>query len=127
MRPDNIDYGWLIYDGECPFCTRYSRYLRLKEHVKHLELISAREDHPKVKEAIEKGYDLNEGMIFMTEDHIYHGEEALHILACLSARSGFFNQLNYWLFRYHSVAKLAYPVLRAGRNLTLKILGKSTI
>ena len=39
----------LIYDGECPFCSMYAKYMRLKEASGGLQLINAREgDHPAV-------------------------------------------------------------------------------
>jgi hypothetical protein len=38
-----------------------------------------------------------------------------------------FNRVNSMLFASREVARLAYPILRAGRNLTLRILGRSAI
>jgi hypothetical protein len=32
-----------------------------------------------------------------------------------------------WAFRSRTVAKFSYPILRAGRNLALKVLGRSQL
>jgi hypothetical protein len=41
----------------------------------------------------------------------------------LSSRSGLFNKLNALIFHSPTVSRLLYPLLRAGRNLTLRLLG----
>lgn len=117
----------LVYDGECPFCHNYSQMVRLKENVGNLKLINAREAQPEVEEIKNKGFDLNEGMVVKIDTQYYHGAEALNVLALLSSRSGFFNRLNYWFFRSTKLSKIAYPFLRGGRNLALKLMGRSKI
>ena len=117
--PENII---LIYDDECPFCARYARYLRLKETIGALTLINARDsEHDIVKQVIEKGLDLNEGMVAIIDGHYYHGDKALHILASISTPSTLFNKFNYYLFRSPKRSKICYPFLRAGRNFVLKL------
>jgi hypothetical protein len=49
------------------------------------------------------------------------------MLSLLGTRSGVFNRLTYMLFRSQGVSAVVYPVLRAGRNLLLKILRKTRI
>jgi hypothetical protein len=51
----------------------------------------------------------------------------MQVLALLSTRSGDFNRLNYWLFRSKRVSALLYPLLRACRNLVLRLMGRSRI
>ena len=58
---------------------------------------------------------------------IYHGADAIHALAAISCPHGIFNRQNRWLFRSHNVAARLYPVLRACRNLLLKLLGRHRI
>jgi hypothetical protein len=38
-----------------------------------------------------------------------------------------FNRLTYWSFRSRRASRVLYPVLRAGRNLVLKLLGRTRI
>lgn len=113
---------WLIYDGECPFCSSYVRYVRLQESIGTLTLIDARQGGDLVNSILETGLDLNEGMVLKYQDRLYHGADCINMLALMSTRSGLFNKLNALIFRSRLVSRLLYPVLRAGRNLTLKIL-----
>ena len=115
----------LIYDGECPFCCRYARLIRLRDTVGNLRLINARDMTVEVHEAIGMGYNLDNGMVLSLDGRLYYGADCLNRLALLSSRSTVFNRLSYALFRYPRVSRFAYPLLRVGRNAALKILGRS--
>ncbi|MGB1581608.1 MAG: DCC1-like thiol-disulfide oxidoreductase family protein, partial [Nevskiales bacterium] len=89
----------LVYDGECPFCTRYVKLLRLRETVGELELISARSMHPLVAEVLQQGFVIDDGMVLKMQGRYYHGDDCLHVLAMMSSQRGWFNRINFWLFR----------------------------
>jgi hypothetical protein len=57
----------------------------------------------------------------------YHGSACMHMLALLSTRATLFNRINALIFCSQERARRLYPILRAGRNVTLKILGRSRI
>lgn len=118
------DSNWLIYDGECPFCTRYVEFLRLKENVGPLKLIDAREGGPERDEVHGAGYDLNEGMVLKLSGQLYHGDDCIHALALLSAPKGVFSRFNGWVFRSKKRSAFIYPILRTGRNMTLRLMGR---
>lgn len=113
----------IVYDGDCPFCSRYVRLLKLREAVGTVQLIDARSDDAAVGQLWRAGYDLNEGMAVKYGGRVYHGADCVHVLALLSTASGPFNRINSLIFRSESLASLLYPVLRLGRNLTLSLLG----
>jgi predicted DCC family thiol-disulfide oxidoreductase YuxK len=117
----------LVYDGECPVCSSYVRYIRIKESVGRVILINARDGGVWVEKVQTAGLDLNEGMVLLYGGHFYHGADCVHMLALLSSTSGFFNRLNALLFSKQVVAKFMYPVMRAGRNLLLRLLGRRPI
>jgi predicted DCC family thiol-disulfide oxidoreductase YuxK len=110
----------LVYDGECPFCANYVALLRLRERCPSLELVNAREepDHPAVREVKAAGLKIDEGMALVEGGVIHHGADAMQVLA---SHGG---QLNSALFANTRRARVLYPILRAGRNLTLAILGR---
>jgi predicted DCC family thiol-disulfide oxidoreductase YuxK len=118
--------AWLVYDGECPFCSRYVRLVRIRDNVR-LHLINAREGGPLVREMREAGLDLNEGMVLKMGDRYYHGADCIHILAVLSTPSSTFNRVNARIFRSPSLSRLLYPMLRSGRNAVLALLGREKI
>src|SRR6185312_6249277 len=117
-RPDN----WLLYDGECPFCSRYVRLIKLQQAIGPLRLVNAREKTAEAEIIRKAGFDIDEGMVLSLNNQFYHGDECLHRLALLSTPVGFFNRINALLFRSQRLSRMSYPILRASRNLTLHIL-----
>ena len=117
----------LVYDGDCPFCSRYVQLLKLREMVGTVELIDARSGNSVVTDLHKAGYDLNEGMVAKYGDRIYHGADCVQVLALLSTGSGVFNRINSIIFRSKILSRILYPILRLGRNATLRLLGRSKI
>lgn len=119
--------AWIVYDGECPFCSRYVAMLRLREALGPIALVNARDGGPEVEEARAAGLDLDEGMVLKLDGRLYHGDECIHRLALLSTPSGAFNRVNAAIFRSRTASKMLYPVLRTGRNAVLRLLGRSKL
>ena len=117
----------IVYDGECPFCQQYTQLLRVRASAGKVRLIDARSDDPLVSTIVERGFNLDQGMIVIIAERFYHGAAAMQVLAMLSTRSGWFNRFNYFVFRSKTVSTVLYPFLRAGRNLVLRILGHKPI
>ena len=114
---------WFVYDGECPICSYAAHALRIKRSVGDLVLINARDQpgHPLVREVTQAGLDLDDGMVLKLHGELYHGDDALHMMALLGSKSGWFNRANVILFRSRRIARLCYPAMRAGRNLLLRL------
>lgn len=117
----------LVYDMRCPMCDMYSRLVRIRESVGTLELVDARDGGEVIQRITEAGLDVDEGMVLIVDDQLYYGAEAIHRLALLGTRSGPFNRLAYWSFRSRRVSNVLYPILKAGRNLLLRALGRTRI
>ncbi len=118
---------YIVYDGECPFCSRYVAMLRLKDAIGPVELLDARVPHPVVERLQAEGYDLDEGMALVDGDRVSHGDECIHQLALMSTSFGLFNRVNAMIFSNRTASRLLYPVLRTGRNTVLRILGRSKL
>jgi len=116
--------AWLVYDGECPFCSAYIKFLRFRESAGAVELIDARGGGPLVDEIVAAGLDLDEGMVLKMGGRIYHGDDCIHALALMSGGSTLFNRANAWIFKSPARARVLYPMLRAGRNAVLRLLGR---
>ena len=112
----------VVYDGECPFCSAYGKMLRLQSSY-DVELINAREKHPLVSQILAKGLDLDEGMVVKLDDNVFHGAEAMNKLALMSSKSGLIRRFSNWAFANKSRSDFLYPILRFGRNLSLRLLG----
>jgi predicted DCC family thiol-disulfide oxidoreductase YuxK len=117
----------VVYDKECPACDYYCTMVRIKESVGRLVLVDARDGGPLMDEITAKGLDIDQGMVVKIGTEMYYGSDAIHVLALMGTNKGFFNRLCYWSFRSKSVSHVLYPMLRACRNLLLKLLGKTKI
>ncbi|RTL52154.1 MAG: DUF393 domain-containing protein [Bradyrhizobiaceae bacterium] len=115
--------NYLVYDGECPFCSSYVKLLRLRDAIGPITLVSARDAHPIVQHVKTRGVVLDQEMALVMGDQVYSGADCINRLALMSTRSGFFNAANAFLFSSAAVSRVAYPVMRAGRNLALKLQG----
>lgn len=108
----------VIYDGDCPFCSRFVQLMRLRENFE-VTLIDARID---AERARSYGKDLNQGMIVDLQGTVYYGADAVWLLSRLSSGSGLLNTAFARLFSTRCVARALYPAMRFGRFLTLKAL-----
>jgi predicted DCC family thiol-disulfide oxidoreductase YuxK len=123
-RPEPI---LLVYDKQCPACDLYCSLVRIRADVGELELVDARNGGPIMGEITAAGLDIDQGMVLKVGSQLYYGSDAIHALALMSTRAGLFNRLSYWSFRSKAFAGVLYPVLRAMRNLLLKMLRKTKI
>lgn len=119
--------NWLLYDGECPFCSAYVKLVRLRENVGSISLLDARNGGVAYQEAVEAGFDLNEGMLLKLSGKYYHGKDSIHVLAMLSGKKNMFSRISGWVFRSERRAAALYPIMRFGRNIVIRILGRKRL
>ena len=119
--------NWIIYDGECPFCSRYVKLIRLEQTIGNIRLIDARKNPPEINLLKEKNLDINSGMAIFFNDQLYFGADCINRLALLSSPIGLVNKLNYYTFKTPLISRILYPVLRISRNIVIHLLGKGFI
>ena len=108
----------IIYDGECPFCSRYVEYARLRAALPGLKIVNARDVPEEVAGLQDLGFNLDDGMIVIHEGEYFFGADAMTFLA----RHGAISAL-----RHVRLARALYPAFRWVRNVTLRTLGKTTL
>ena len=84
-QPPAEETLWIVYDGECPLCSRFSTLYRAREIVQQVCLVDARSRDPIVAEIRARGFDLDAGMVVKLRDQYYHGAEALNVMALLGS------------------------------------------
>ena len=128
-EPSNDDDLAIIYDAECPVCTAYSCSVEIDDSsASAVRRINARSsDDALVRQAKAAGLDLDEGMVVVHQGQLYHGADALNIMARLAPKQGLGNRLNRLMFGNAAFSRLIYPLLRGGRNTLLKLLGRTKI
>jgi len=119
----------LIFDGQCPFCQAYVASLegRNKNSKTGLNKVDARCAPELVEQLTDKNIDINAGIVLIKGAEFFQGAEALTILARGPAAKGGVNGLLHHLLRYRLLSILIYPVLRALRNLFLRLSGRTAI
>lgn len=127
--PEQKHAIWFVYDGACPICNMGANLYQVRQSVGSLHTVDARteSDHPLMQEVNAAGLDLDAGMVIKYNGTLYQGAGALHIMAQLGAKTGWFNHINTHLFHAKPVATLAYPFLRAARNMALLLKGEKKI
>ena len=118
---------YLLYDGDCPFCSRYVALVAIRKLSPSFRLIDARQAPELVRAPAAKGHDIDEGMVLNWKGSLHHGAEALHVLGLVADSAGVFGLLNRAIFSSPRASKLLYPFLRGGRNLALRLLGRRSI
>lgn len=124
MTPES---ALIVYDGDCIYCQNYVKLVRLRETVGKVELLDARSGDPRIADFQRRGYDLNEGMLFVYKGVVHHGADAVHTMALLSSSSGLVSRLNRSLLSNRTLTRLVYPFMKAGRRATLALRGRGLI
>ncbi len=127
IDPNPIGDVAIVYDGDCPLCSSYVLFYRLRSLKADVRLIDARESDPLVDEVRRRNLDLDQGMVVRYGGRYYHGADAMHLLAILGSSGGIFNRLNRAIFRRRNLARVLYPGLVFGRRVLLRLLGRRLI
>lgn len=115
----------LIYDGDCPLCRNYVAAQRLQQHFGKLTLFNARDLPEQAPELLaelqQQELILNQTMLLRLDGRWLKGAQVIQLLATLN-EPNWRNRL--WLLWFQSErrARFSYPLLRACRNLLLKLL-----
>ncbi len=118
----------LIYDGDCPICSSFVRFYKIKAASGDLEIINGRDKNQQIISEINSlGLNLDLGFVVKVDDRFYHGPDASNVLALIGSNSGIFNRINVLIFSSKTLCKIFYPPLRAARNLALWLKGKKQI
>lgn len=117
----------VAYDGQCPFCSAYVRVNRLHALDIDLQLIDLRQDLAFVESLRERGINPQEGIYAHYQGQDYFAEGAMALIGGLTSSSSFVARGFKWWFQSHARARFIYPLLKFGRGLALKILGRGPL
>ncbi len=115
---------FLLYDGECPFCSYYVAKSRFETRAgRPLTLIDGREAPDLVARLRREGFDLEQGMVLLLDGRHYHGAAAMVALKVMSAGPGRFNTFARWFASSPARVRAVYPWLRRLRRAALLVKG----
>ena len=120
---------WFVYDGECPICHMAATMYKIQKNVGQLHVVDARteKNHPLLQEIRQAGMNLDMGMVIKYKSRLFHGRDALALMAKIGSKTDWFNNLNRTLFQNKLFASLSYPIMKAARNTALKFKGVGKI
>jgi predicted DCC family thiol-disulfide oxidoreductase YuxK len=119
--------NFLLYDGDCPVCTRYVAWTSLRAIRPDIRLLNARDEPELVTNLRAKGIEINDAFCLSLDGHIVHGAEAMTMLGRISEPKGLFNKMALGLLQQNWIVSPAYPVLVRGRKLLLTMLRRGLI
>ena len=113
------------YDGECPFCKEYSKYIELRKKY-DIEILNARDNLEKIIEFRAKGYDIDEGMILEVSPgkKLYHGADAAKVLDRMIEKKGVLDKFISMVVELKFFKSIVYPMVKFVRIVLLKLMGK---
>ena len=115
----------LLYDGECPFCNQYGKYIAVRSK-RDIELLDARLHSEMVGKLRGDGYDIDKGMILLIDGRTYHGGQAVVVLGALSYDMFWYDKLVRALVKLPGFTRVIYPIIKFIRQVTLTVLGRNT-
>lgn len=114
----------LYYDKQCPFCSKYANFLKLKENFE-ITLKDARENQSEISIFCGK-LDINDGFIVLYKNDCFQGAKALEFLNSAVDKTTLLGKLHFF-FAYETVfSKILYKILFILRKVILFILRKDS-
>ncbi len=117
----------ILYDGECPVCGEYLSLLKIRELAGEVALVDARSRPDLVADLRAAGYEINDGIVLAHDGGLVYGASALSLIAQLDGSGRRLNRATSALFRAPVAGEVLYVVLKAGRKLLLRLLGRGLI
>ncbi len=117
----------LLYDGECPVCSRFVAMARLRHAAPNIQVLNARQQPALVAHFLDAGMNVNDGMIIRVNDVVYYGDDALVMISSLGDGDSLFSKLMLKLFSSPRLSRHIYPTPVRGRKLLLRLLGKTEL
>ncbi len=121
METTHNDKNYLLYDGECPFCTSFSRFYEVKKALPNIEIVSMRDAERLKSLSLPQDLNFNYGMILVLEDgRILQGEPAFHLINGNVKKTSLRDHIVMGMNSIKSVTKVVYPLLFKMRLVVLK-------
>ena len=118
--------AFLLYDGECPFCSFYARKSRFETQTgRTLKLIDAGQAPELVDKLRREGCDIEEGMILVLDGRNYQGAAAMTALEAMTSGGDWFNRLAKWFSSNPGRVRMLYPWFRRLRRAAFWMKGKN--
>ena len=113
----------LYYDKQCPFCSKYANFLKLKKNFE-ITLKDVRENQSEISLVCEN-LNINDGFIVIYENNCFQGEKALAFLNSAVDKDTLLGKLHFFFASENIFSKILYKILFVLRKVILFILRKN--
>ncbi|RKF12425.1 DUF393 domain-containing protein [Roseovarius spongiae] len=117
----------ILFDGDCIYCNDFARVMSLRSTLGSLALVNVRDAPDLISALRDHGFEPNEGMLFKAGNQLFFGADAVHMLALASQDKGLWGLASKTVFKNPTLVKVAYPLMKLGRRITLIARGKRKI
>ena len=118
------DKNYLLYDGECPFCTSFSRFYEIKKALPNLEIISMRDAERLRSLVLPQDLNFNYGMVLVLSDgRVLQGEPAFNLINGAVKKTSLRDHIVVGMNSIKSITRIVYPMLFRLRLMALKRKG----
>ena len=119
---------FLLYDGECPFCSFYARKSGFKTPGgRPLKLIDANQAPELISELRAQGCEADEGMMLVSGGRRYQGAAAMTALEAMTSGAGWFGRFSKWFASNPKRARAFYPWFQRLRRAALWVRGRPSL
>lgn len=103
---------FIIYDGECPFCSDFMAVANMRKAGYELKLVNARDKfHPAVLIVRRAGLNLDNGMVVLVGELVLYGADAAHFIISHGNPKAFRAKIYRMLLSRITIARILYPML----------------
>ena len=128
MDPDtDQNRDFLIYDGDCPVCSRYVAWTALRRAHPGIELIDARAAPDLVAALRAEGIEINDTYLLQLGGERHVAAAAMARISALMEPQTPMQRLVKVLTRSERLMTPLYPLLARGRKLLLWLMGREQI
>ena len=118
--PSSHPHPYLLYDGECPFCTSLSEYYKVKKALPGLEIVSLRDAESLKKLSLPADLNFNDGMILVLPGgRVLQGEAAFREINRHTDISGLKDFFVVGVNSKKWISSWIYPIMFRLRRLVL--------
>ena len=116
---------FLLYDGECPFCSFYARRSEFRTPGgRPLTLIDANRAPELLAGLRGQSCEVDEGMVLVSGGRLYQGAEAMTALEAMTSGAGWFGRLSKWFASSPARVRALYPWFQRLRCAALWVKGR---
>ena len=117
---ESAQEDFLLYDGQCPFCSFYARKSGFRApDGRPLKLIDANQAPELLAGMRAEGLEAEEGMVLVSGGRRYQGAEAMAALRAMTSKTGWFGRLARWFASNPSRVRVFYPWFLRLRRVAL--------